>query len=101
MRNFFLLPCKQRSIYKAIISEVASVWYHLSNSLQSKGDADVLIIEKAIVEVTKEDLDVVAEDTDILILLICHWNQHEDLHEIYFNTELKVCSARVIFLKLL
>ena len=51
------------------------------NILQSKGDADVLIIKKAIEEATKYGVDVVAEDTDILILLIYHWNQHEDLHD--------------------
>ena len=65
------------------------------NTLQSKGNADVLIIKKAIEEVTKKDVDVVAEGTDILILLIYHWNQHEDLHKIYFDTELKVKQGKV------
>ena len=46
-------------------------------------------------EPTKKDVDVVAEDTDILILLIYHWNQHEDLHEIYFNTKLKKKQGKV------
>ena len=44
-------------------------------------------------EATKKDVDVVAEDTDILILLIYHWNQ--DLHEIYFNTKLKKKQEKV------
>ena len=65
------------------------------NTLQSKGDANVLTIKKATEEATKKDVDVVAEDTDILILLIYHWNQHEDLHEIYFITELKVKQGNV------
>ena len=65
------------------------------NTLQSKGDADVLIIKKAIEEATKYGVDVVAEDTDILILLIYHWNQHEDLHDMYFNTELKVKQGKI------
>ena len=42
------------------------------NTLQSKGDADVLIIKKPIEETTKKDVDVVAKDTDTLILLIYH-----------------------------
>ena len=65
------------------------------NTLQSKGDANVLTTKKAIEEATKKDVHVVAEDTDILILLIYHWNQHEDLHEIYFITELKVKQGNV------
>ena len=64
------------------------------NTLQSKGDADVLIIKKAIEQAPKYGVDVVAKDTDILILLIYHWNQHEDLHDMYFNTKLKVKQGK-------
>ena len=65
------------------------------NTLQSKGDAYALIIKKSTEEATKKDVDVVAENTDILIMLIYHWNQCEDLHEIYFNTELKVKQGKL------
>ena len=65
------------------------------NTLQSKGDAYALIIKISTEEATKKDVDVVAENTDILIILIYHWNQYEDLHEIYFNTELRVKQGKL------
>ena len=65
------------------------------NTLQSKGDTYALIIKKSTEEATKKDVDVVAENTDILIILIYHWNQYEDLHEIYFNTELRVKQGKL------
>ena len=65
------------------------------DTLQSKGDADVLIVKKSLEEAVRNDVDVVAEDTDILILLLHHWKIN--MNEIFFNTELKVNQGKVSF----
>ena len=65
-------------------------------SLQSKGDADVVIIKKCFGDATKSDVDVTTEDTGILVLLIYQWNgEYEDFHDKYFNTGLKVKEGKV------
>ncbi len=55
---------------------------------QSAGDADGMIVERAI-QLAKEDnvVTVVADDTDILVLLLYHWKN--TMSDIYFQSELK------------
>ena len=55
---------------------------------QSVGDADVLVVEKALSLASTECITVVADDTDIFVLLMYHWNS--TLNEIYFATKKKV-----------
>lgn len=63
-------------------------------SYVSVGDADVMIVEKAINFASdKTDVAVVADDTDILILLTYHWKQ--EMSEIYFCTEKKESKKRI------
>lgn len=52
----------------------------------STGDADTLIVETAL-KLSKEgkEVSVVADDTDILVLLMFHWKQ--DLGDIFFYSE--------------
>jgi len=56
--------------------------------MQSHGDADVLIV-KAAVEYAESGKNVVvtADDTDILVLMINHWQ--EGMGEMFFSTEKK------------
>lgn len=53
---------------------------------QSKGDADVLIVETAI-RYAKDGKEVVvsSDDTDVLILMMYHWN--DKMAEMYFSTD--------------
>lgn len=55
---------------------------------QSAGDADGMIVERAI-QLAREGnvVTVVADDTDILVLLLYHWK--ETMADIYFQSEVK------------
>ena len=54
-------------------------------AIQSNGDADVLIVKKALELAERNNVIVAADDTDILVLLCYHWKN--DLYKIYFSTE--------------
>ena len=60
----------------------------------SHGDADVLIVEKALEKAVTENMVVSGKDTDLLILLIALWK--ETLHDIAFSTEHKAKSTKVL-----
>lgn len=71
----------------------------------STGDADTLIVECAL-KLSREgrEVSVVADDTDILVLLMYHWKQ--DMADVYFHSEasrtkqgLKVWKIRDIVTK--
>ena len=49
----------------------------------SSGDADILIVQTALENAMSEEVTVSAEDTDVLILLMSHWNG--TLHDIFFQ----------------
>ena len=55
------------------------------STTKSTGDADVLIVKKALEYATNMDVVVVADDTDILVLMMYHWT--DNLKEMYFSTE--------------
>ena len=52
----------------------------------STGDADTLIVECAL-KLSREgrEVSVVADDTDILVLLMYHWEQN--MADVYFHSE--------------
>ena len=52
------------------------------------GDADVIIVTCALQYAHQEsDVNVVADDTDVLVLLMYHWKQN--MADIYFLSEVK------------
>ena len=58
-----------------------------SKVYHARGDADVLIVQKAVELATLMDTALVGEDTDLLILLCYHANL--DSHNIFFRPEPK------------
>ena len=62
-------------------------------TVQSSGDADVLIVKEAVDYARENKVVVFADDTDILILLMHHWNPY--MRDIYFSTEKLEGSRRV------
>ena len=60
----------------------------------SNGDADVLIVQTALEKAISKEVTVSAEDTDILILVMSHWNRM--LHDMFFSTEVKEKSTKVV-----
>ena len=69
----FLKNSKNKAKFIELLSR------HLANDgrdiRNSKGDADTLVVSAAIQYTKKQDNEVVvlANDTDILVLLMCHW----------------------------
>ena len=49
------------------------------------GDADTKIVSTALDASKEKQVMVVADDTDVAVMLIYHWN--EELSDIYFHTE--------------
>ena len=60
---------------------------------QSEGDADTFNVERALQQATHSTIDVVAEDTDIVVFLINHWENSKN--DIFFNTEKRQESTKV------
>ena len=57
------------------------------STAKSTGDADILIVKKALEYAAEVDVVVAADDTDILVLLMYHWT--DSLKEMFFSTETK------------
>ena len=75
----------KKKFYKVIRKKLED---HAIESYQSYGTPDVLIVEKAMQKIRDVDIiTVVADDTDILILLLYHW--HDNKRAVYFLTERK------------
>jgi hypothetical protein len=55
--------------------------------VNSDGDADVLIVKTALDYCSVDDVAVVADDTDIVVLMMYHWKP--ELNQLYFATEIK------------
>ena len=55
------------------------------NTTKSTGDADVLIVKKGLEYAENKNVVVMADDTDILVLMMYHWT--ENLKEMFFGTE--------------
>jgi hypothetical protein len=51
------------------------------------GDADLLIVQKAVDSATTRNTVLIGDDTDLLILLICHTNLES--HDLFFQPEPK------------
>ena len=60
----------------------------------SSGDPDILIVQTALENALFEEVTVSAEDTNVLILLMAYWNG--TLHDIFFSTEMREKSTKVV-----
>ena len=91
-REVFLRNAKNKDKFIKALSkrlrEIGVITY------QSDGDADTLIVQKALDEAAHSTVDVVAEDTDILVLLIHHCN--DTRQDIFFNTEIRRKFSKLI-----
>ncbi|CAC5370036.1 unnamed protein product [Mytilus coruscus] len=58
---------------------------HSIETIQAKGDADLLIVKTAVEKSTRQEVVVYGEDTDLLILL-CHLAENNS-HCIFFTTD--------------
>ena len=58
-----------------------------------EGYADIFIVERILQEATHSIVDVVAQDTDILIILIHHRDNSKN--DFFFNTEKRQNSTKV------
>ena len=65
----------------------------------STGDADTLIVKRALeFAINQDEVNVVADDTDVLILLIYHWQSN--MADIYFHSEVKKSQKKSLVLKI-
>ena len=62
-------------------------------SEQCCGDADVSVAKKAVELALHENVIVVADDTDIMVLLMYHWRP--EMKELYFSTTESINKKRV------
>ena len=69
-------------LIKILTEKFKEEGHHIRNS---ESDADTLIVSTAIDYARNENVTVVADDTDILVLLMFHWRI--DLKEVYFKSE--------------
>ena len=88
-REVFLCKSKDQLIKASLVQlkELGFLTY------QSEGDADTFIVERALQQATHSTIDVVAEDTDIVVFLINHWENSKN--DIFFNTEKRQESTKV------
>ena len=88
-REVFLCKSKDQLI-KALLVQLKELGFL---TYQSEGDADTFIVERALQQATHSTVDVVAEDTDIVVFLINHWENSKN--DIFFNTEKRQESTKV------
>ena len=88
-REVFLCKSKDQLI-KALLVQLKELGFL---TYQSEGDADTFIVERALQQATHSTIDVVAEDTDIVVFLINHWENSKN--DIFFNTEKRQESTKV------
>ena len=88
-REVFLCKSKDQLIKASLVQlkELGFLTY------QSEGDADTFNVERALQQATHSTIDVVAEDTDIVVFLINHWENSKN--DIFFNTEKRQKSTKV------
>ena len=88
-REVFLCKSKDQLIKASLVQlkELGFLTY------QSEGDADTFIVERALQQATHSTIDVVAEDTDIVVFLINHWENSKN--DIFYNTEKRQKSTKV------
>ena len=88
-REVFLCKSKDQLI-KALLVQLKELGFL---TYQSEGDADTFIVERALQQATHSTIDVVAEDTDIVVFLINHWENSKN--DIFYNTEKRQKSTKV------
>ena len=88
-REVFLCKSKDQLIKASLVQlkELGFLTY------QSEGDADTFNVERALQQATHSTIDVVAEDTDIVVFLINHWENSKN--DIFYNTEKRQKSTKV------
>ena len=59
----------------------------------SRGEADAHVVQKAL-DVSRDGVVVAADDTDILTLIVAHWN--DAMGNIYFETEVGETKIRLL-----
>jgi hypothetical protein len=64
------------NMLSAYLQKTNCLTYH------APGDADLLIVQKAVDSATKRFIVLIGDDTDLLILLICHTNLES--HDLFF-----------------
>ena len=90
-RKVFLCNTRNKDqLIKALLVQLRKLGFLTQ---QSEGDTDTFILEKGLQEATHPTIDVVAEDTDILIFLIHHWGNSKN--KVFFNTEKRQKSTKV------
>ena len=88
-REVFLCKSKDQLI-KALLVQLKELGFL---TYQSEGDADTFNVERALQQATHSTIDVVAEDTDIVVFLINHWENSKN--DIFYNTEKRQKSTKV------
>ena len=88
-REVFLCKSKDQLIKASLVQlkELGFLTY------QSEGDADTFNVERALQQATHSTIDVVVEDTDIVVFLINHWENSKN--DIFYNTEKRQKSTKV------
>ena len=67
---------------------------HNITAIQSHGDADTLVVSTAVTAASFSNVVVIGEDTDILILLLHHY-QHDNTHNMFFMTDKNVKDKKI------
>ena len=82
----FLSNEKNKNQFITLVSQCLEADGHIVHT--STGDADTLIVECALQFARQgREVSVVADDTDVLVLLMYHWNQN--MADVYFHSEAK------------
>ena len=84
-RELFLSnPENKQRMITLIVMELRKVGCHV---VQAEADADLVIVQTALnlAQATAKSVTVIAEDTDILVLLLCHTTGEE----IYFRSDIR------------
>ena len=88
----FLANEKNKSQFIQLLCKYLEANSHVTK--QSRDDADCMIVKCALQRATEGNVvTVVAEDTDILVLLMYHWNM--SMADIYLKSEARVPEKRI------
>ena len=91
----FLSNMKNKSQFITLLSHYLKADGQIVNN--STGDADTMIVASALqFAVQGNTTTVVADDTDVLVLLMYHWK--ENMEDVYFQSEPKKSQKKGLFL---
>ena len=86
-KDQFLANQKNKQQFIFLLS--AELEKNSCNTYHATGDADLLIVQKAVQSATTSKTVLVGEDIDLIVLLCYHANF--DYHDIFFCSEKKLC----------